>query len=151
MTIMFITICILILVYSILGMPVGSLVGRLKDAPWKELAVNAWDVIVTYSKKAGRSASRWVLTFYYTMEEGDLNTLEKALVYAGIIYIAAPGDLLPVRVLGWMGLIDDAAAIAWICERLNKSITPEIKRKVEETLDDWFGPEIVTELVADLR
>lgn len=147
---MFITICLLILIYSILGKPVESLVKKLKGVDWKRHACDAWDKIVIYSKKAGRSATRWALKFYYVMQDGDISTFEKALVYAGIIYIAVPEDLLPVRILGWIGLIDDAAVIAWICKRIGKSITPDIEKKVEETLDDWFGPEIVTEPVADL-
>lgn len=144
---MIITICLLILIYSVLGKPVGILIKKLKDVDWNGIAADAWDKIVIYSKKTGRSATRWALKFYYVMQDGDLSTFEKALVYAGIIYIAVPGDLLPVRILGWIGLIDDAAVIAWICKRIGKSITPDIEKKVEETLDNWFGPEIVTEPV----
>lgn len=147
---MIITICLLILIYSILGKPIENLLKKLKDVDWKRIATDAWDKIVIYSKKAGRSATRWALKFYYVLQNGDLSSFEKALIYAGIIYIAVPGDLLPVRILGWIGHIDDAAVIAWICKRIGKSITPDIEKKVEETLDDLFGPEIVTEPVVDL-
>ena len=93
------TLCLLILIYSILKRPVGWLVKKLEGVDWKGLAQDAWDKIVTYSKKAGRAGTRVVLKFYYAMQEGDLSNMEKVLVYAGIIYIAVPGDLLPRKIL----------------------------------------------------
>ena len=144
------TICLIILVYSILKRPVDGLVKKLEDIDWKSLASDAWGKIVTYSKKAGRAGTREVLKFYYAMLEGDLTPLEKALVYAGIIYIAVPGDRLPRRILGWIGVLDDVAVAAWIYKKIGDSITPAIELKVEETLDRWFGPEIVTEVIAEL-
>ncbi len=148
---MIITICLLILFYSFLKKPVGSFVHKLKDVNWKELASDAWGTIVKYSKRIGRAATRYALKFYYVMQDDKLSAFEKALVYAGIVYIAVPSDLLPERILGLLGLVDDAAVVAWIYKRIEKSITPEVERKVEDTLNDWFGPEIVTDSVADFR
>ena len=105
---MIITICLLILIYSILKRPVDGLLEKLEDVDWKTLAQDAWDKIVTYSKKLGRATTRQLLKFYYVMSEGILSTFEKALVYAGIIYIAVPSDLLPRKVLGLLGILDDA-------------------------------------------
>ena len=144
------TIVLLTLVYAILGKPVGRLVKRLEGVDWKQLARDAWDKIVLFSRRSGRTATRPLLRFYYVMQEGNLSTLEKVLVYAGIIYIAVPGDLLPRRILGWIGALDDIGVAAWIYKKIGDRITPAIVRKVEETLDGWFGPEVVTELVADL-
>ena len=146
---MFTTICFLILIYSILKRPVGWLIKKLEGVDWKGLAQDAWDKIVLYSKKAGRASTRVVLKFYYAMQDGELSTVEKALVYAGIIYIAVPGDLLPRRILGLLGVLDDVAVAAWIYKKIGDNITPVIERKVEETLDNWFGPEIVTEVIVD--
>ncbi len=148
---MIITICLLILIYSILKCPVGGLVRKLEGVDWKNLVSDAWDKIVLYSKRIGRSATRSALTFYYVLQDGDLSTFVKALVYAGIIYIAVPGDLIPARILGWLGIIDDAGVAAWIYKRIRSSITQDIENKVEDTLNKWFGPEIVTGPVADLR
>ena len=111
---MIITICMLILVYVILGEPVGWLVDKLKSVDWNTLAQDAWDKIVTYSKKLGRATTRELLKFYYVMSEFNLSTFENALVYAGIIYIAVPGDLLPRKVLGLLGILDDAGVAAWL-------------------------------------
>ncbi len=144
------TICLLILAFSILKRPIGWLAKKLEAVDWKTLAQNIWDKIVLYSKKGGRVAARPVLKFYYAMQEGNLSAIEKALVYAAIIYIVVPRDFLPKSVLGWFGVIDDVGAAAFVYSKVKHNITPDIENKVEDTLNDWFGPEIVTELVASI-
>ena len=146
---MIITICMLILVYVILGEPVGWLVDKLKSVDWNTLALDAWDKIVTYSKKLGRATTRELLKFYYVMSEGNLSTFEKALVYAGIIYIAVPGDLLPRKVLGLLCILEDAGVAAWLYNKVGSKITPDIELKADMKLDEWFGPEIVTGVIFD--
>lgn len=148
---MLLTICILIVIYSILQKPVDGLVEKLKGVDWKKLSSDAWKRIVSAYKKIGRSASRYALLFYYTLSKGNLTTLDKAFLYAGIIYIAVPGDLLPRRILGLLGIVDDAAIIAWIYNKVKKNITSDIEAHVEETLSKWFGPEIVTDPIATLE
>lgn len=135
-----ITICLLILIFSILKRPVGRLNALVRDVDWKHLVQGVWNRIVAYSKRVGRAGSRIVLKFYYTMLEGDLTATQKAMVFAGIVYLVVPHDLLPRKVLGWFGVLDDVGVAAWILERVGKSITPQIECKVEETLDNWFGP-----------
>ena len=136
------TICLLILAFWFLGKPVSKLVGKLGDVDWKQLSLNAWDKILTFSKKAGRSATRYALYFYYVMTEGNLTTGEKALLYGGILYVIVPNDLLPRRIFSLIGVVDDAAVAAWVFNKIRNNITPEIDARVGETLDRWFGYEI---------
>ena len=82
---MIITICLLILIYSILRRPVGGLMEKLEGVDWRRVGADAWETIVKYSKKLGRATTRELLTFYYAMTEGKLSTFEKALVYAASI------------------------------------------------------------------
>ena len=131
-----------ILAYSILGKPVGWITKKLKDVDWKALAQDVWSRIIASSGKIGRSACRNVLLFYYTLTDGSLSTLEKALLYAGILYIVVPGDLLPRKILGLLGVMDDVAVAAWIYDKVKKNITPAIELKADMTLDKWFGPVI---------
>lgn len=147
---MFTTICLFTLVCIILGRPVGRLSKKLEGVDWKTIAQGLWDIIVLYSKKAGRSATRLVLRYYYAMTEGDLQTIDKVLIYAAIIYIAVPRDFLPKSVFGWLGVLDDAGAAAFVYAKVKNHITDEVERKVEDTLNKWFGPEIVTDRIADL-
>ena len=136
-------ICLIILVFAILGKPAGRLLDRLKGVDWKTFSDAAWRKIVAFSKTAGRSATRILLIFYYTLTGGNLSTLDKALLYGGIIYIAVPRDLLPRRIFGLLGLVDDAAVGAWVYSRIKKNLTDEVIRQADETLDKWFGPEKV--------
>ena len=145
------TIVLLVLVFAILGRPIGWLVKKLEGVDWKKLSQDAWDKILVYSKRVGRTSTRPVLRFYYAMTGSDLSTMEKALVYAAIVYIAVPRDFLPKSVFGWIGLIDDAGAAAFVYSKVRKNITPEIERLTEETLDKWFGHEIVTGYLVELN
>ena len=144
------TIVLLTLVFAILGKPAGWCVKKLEGVDWKILAQDAWGKIVAYSKKAGRSATRKVLRLYYAMTEGSLSTYDKALVLAAIIYIIVPRDFLPKSVFGWLGILDDAGAAAFVYAKVKKSITRIVAQKAEDTLNEWFGPEVVTGLIVDL-
>jgi uncharacterized membrane protein YkvA (DUF1232 family) len=136
------TICLLILIYSMLKKPVASLVAKIKDADWKRPVKNAWNKIADYSKRAGREATRIVLRFYYALTDGDLSPKDKALVYAGIIYIVVPHDLLPKKTLGLLGLVDDAAVIGWVWKKVSGCMTPAVEQKVNDTMNDWFGYDV---------
>ena len=139
------TICLLLLLYSMLKKPVDSLVAKVKDAQWERPIRTAWSKILEFSKKGGREATRIVLRFYYALTDGNLSSTEKALVYAGIIYIVVPHDLLPKRTLGLLGLVDDTAVAAWVYKKIQKNMTPAIEQKVQDTLNSWFGYDIKVE------
>lgn len=139
------TICLLLLLYSMLKKPVDALVAKVKDAKWERPVRTAWSKILEFSKKGGREATRIVLRFYYALTDGDLSATEKALVYAGIIYIVVPHDLLPKRTLGLLGLVDDTAVAAWVYKKIQKNMTPAIEQKVQDTLNSWFGYDIKVE------
>ena len=140
---MIITLCILVLVYKIIGKPVGRLLERLRNVDWKNQFLLIGEKIKTYALKAGRVATKPIITFYYVMQDSDTTTLDKALIYGAIAYIVIPADLLPRKALGLLGILDDAAVIAYVYKKISNKITAEITNKVEDTLDRWFGAEAV--------
>lgn len=140
---MIITLCILLLAYHLIGKPVGRLLERLRNVDWKTQISQLWDKLKTYALKAGRVATKPILTFYYVMHQTETSTLEKALIYGAIAYIIIPSDLLPRRTLSILGILDDAAVIAYVYKKIYGKITIEITNKVEDTLDRWFGAEAV--------
>lgn len=140
---MIITICILVLVYKIIGKPVGRLLERLRNVDWKTQFSQLWDKLKTYAITSGRVATKPILTFYYVMQDSETTTLDKALIYGAIAYIVIPADLLPRKVLGLLGILDDAAVIAYVYKKISNKITAEITNKVEDTLDSWFGAVVV--------
>ena len=140
---MIITLCILLLAYHLIGKPVGRLLDRLRNVDWKTQFALLWDKLKTYALKAGRVATKPILTFYYVMQDSETTTLDKALIYGAIAYIVIPADLLPRKVLGLLGILDDAAVIAYVYKKISNKITAEITNLVENTLDHWFGAEVI--------
>ena len=143
---MIITLCILVLVYLMMGKPVDGLLEQLKSTDWKSQFAQLWDKIKTFALRAGRVATKPILTFYYVMHQTETTTLEKALIYGAIAYIVIPSDLLPRRALSILGILDDAAVIAYAYNKVSNKITAEITNKVNDTLDQWFGAEIIEEI-----
>ncbi len=133
----------MILVYLIMGKDVKHLVEKLKNVDWNGKVNEIKDTLKPYALRAGRTAARPLLQFYYVMKSPETTTMEKALIYAAIIYTVSPIDLIPSSVYKFLGILDDGAAILYVYKKIQSKITPAIKLKVEETLDEWFG-EIVT-------
>jgi len=140
---MFIILCITLLVYTVLGRPTKQLIEKLHDINWSEKWSQLSSTIRTYGEKAGRIALKPLLLFFYAMQSDELSTLDRCLIYGGIAYIILPSDLMPTRVLGWLGILDDAAIMAFIYKKLDGKITEEVQNHAQATLDDWFGAEVV--------
>lgn len=136
---MFITICLLILAYSLVGKPVGTLIKKLGDVDWKKKASNAFDWIKKAAKKIGRKMTETLLVFWYVMDNEETSTLDKVLIFAFIAYVMIPYDFLPSVFYSWLGILDDGAAMVFIYKLVGKNVSDEIKEKVADTLDDWFG------------
>ena len=135
------TICILILAYTIMGKEIGTLLERVKKTDWR-VKINALiDMLRPWALKAGRATTRPLLQFYYVMDDDSTSTLDRVLIYAAIIYTIVPMDIVPRVVYKSLGIMDDGIAILYVYKKIKDRITPEIKAKVEETLDKWFGVE----------
>ena len=148
---MFAFICISLLFLAVFDKPVDKLLGRINDISWKDALEDSWDNIVHFSRSVGRDVTRTALLFYFTLKDGELTPSEKAILYAGIIYVVVPSDFLPRAVLGLLGIMDDVTVTAWICSRVQKHISPAIRQKTEETLLSWFGPEAGSATVLQAR
>ena len=133
------TICLLILIFSILGKPVEKLVKLLKNVNWSEKAQLAFSWIKKKAKDLGRKTTEGLLTFWYVMDDENTSTFDKILIFALIVYIAIPLDFFPTTFYGWLGILDDGVAFAFVYKIVGKDITDEIKEKVNVTLNEWFG------------
>ena len=135
------TICILILVYMILGKNVKPLLEQVKNVNWRGKMNALMDKLRPWALKAGRVAARPLLQFYYVMDDNRTSILDRVLIYAAIIYTILPIDLIPSAVYKFLGILDDGVAMLYVYRKIKDKITPEINLKVEETLQEWFGPE----------
>lgn len=135
------TICILILVYMILGKNVKPLLEQVKNVNWRSKMNALMDKLRPWALKAGRVAARPLLQFYYVMDDNRTSILDRVLIYAAIIYTILPIDLIPSAVYKFLGILDDGVAMLYVYRKIKDKITPEINLKVEGTLQEWFGPE----------
>ena len=79
----------------IVGKDVKPLVEKLKSVDWKSKADNVIGKIKEYAVKTGRVAVRPILQFYYVMSDAETTTMEKAMIYAAIIYTVSPISIAP--------------------------------------------------------
>lgn len=92
-----------------------------------------------YALKAGRMAAKPLLQFYYVMTDSGTSTMDKALIYAAIIYTVSPVSLIPASVHRILGVMDEGVAVLYVYKKIKGKITPQIQEKVDSTLDEWFG------------
>ena len=135
------TICILILIGLYFRKPIGDLVEKLKNVDWAQKFAALWQYMLPYAKKAGRTATKPILRFYYVVTDSETTILEKAMIYGCIAYVVLPFSLIPRAIYHFLGIMDEAAAVLFVYSKIKDKITPEIETKVESTLDSWFGAE----------
>ena len=138
---MLITISLLILAYLIMGKDIKPLLERVKNIDWRGKINALMDKLRPWALKAGRVATRPLLQFYYVMDDDNTSTLDRVLIYAAIIYTILPMDFIPSVVYKFLGILDDGVAMLFVYKKIKDKITPEISRKVENTLNEWFGVE----------
>ena len=138
---MLITLCLIILGYMIVGKDVKPLVEKLKSVDWKSKADNVISKIKEYAVKTGRVAVRPMLQFYYVMSDAETTTMEKVMIYAAIIYTVSPISIIPSAVYHIFGILDEGAAILFVYNKIKDKITPSINLKVDDIIEEWFGPD----------
>lgn len=136
---MLIAISILVLIYLISGKDVKPLIEKVKSIDLKKKIKSLIEKLRPWALKVGRVAARPIMQFYYVMDDSKTSTLDKVMIYGAIVYIIIPHDLLPRSVFKLIGVLDDGAAALYVYRRIKDRITPEIRLRVEERLDEWFG------------
>ena len=136
---MLIAISILVLIYLVSGKDVKPLIEKVKSIDLKKKIKSLIEKLRPWALKVGRAAARPIMQFYYVMDDPKTSTLDKVMIYGAIVYIIIPHDLLPRSVFKLIGVLDDGAAALYVYRRIKGRITPEIRLRVEERLDEWFG------------
>lgn len=88
-----------------------------------------WSVLGKVGKKVAKPA----LTLFYVLKADSTPARIRSLIIGALGYLILPIDLIPdfIPVAGWT---DDLAALAAVIKMVSDYITPEIERKVDETL-----------------
>ena len=131
----------MILAYWVMGKDVSGLLEKVKNVDWRGKMNELWEKLRPWALKTGRVAARPLLQFYYVMEDENTSTLDRVLIYAAIVYMILPLDLVPRTVYKLLGVLDDGVAMLYVYKKIKSKITPTINLKVEETLMEWFGVE----------
>lgn len=108
-----------------------------------------WDRLSTFARKAGRTTTRPMLLLYYVMKSKDTPKADKLLIFSALSYIVFPIDILDAKRLPIIGWFDEIASISVAYQKVQKHITPEMERKVDEILDRWFPEYTPYELIKE--
>ena len=121
---------------------IDSVIESIKNLELPDVLRDFIGKIASGAKQLGRTVTSQLLCLYYVLKEGELSGSEKAWIYAALVYVLVPGDLIPRRVFNILGITDDALALGFVIAKVKDKITPQIEQKVAMQLDKWFGYEI---------
>lgn len=74
---MLIAICITILVYSIMGKDIHSLLEEVKGVDWKGKMSDVMESLKPYALRVGRTAARPLLQFWFVMGDERMRRLTR--------------------------------------------------------------------------
>lgn len=97
-----------------------------------------WEKIKTYSKDAGVKVVYAVLLLFYTMQDKSVGIKTKLGIAAALGYFIFPTDAI-FDLTPLIGYSDDLGVLLFALAQISTHITPEIKQKARDKLNDWFG------------
>lgn len=118
---------------------IDSIIERIKNLELPDVLKDLFGKIASVARQLGRFATGQLLRLYYVLKEGELSGSEKAWIYAALVYVLVPGDLIPRRLFHILGVTDDALALGYVNAKVKDKITPQIEQKAAMKLDKWFG------------
>lgn len=96
-----------------------------------------WSKLNKVASNLGRKTCYYVLVLHYVLKSPDVSIGNKAIIMGALGYLILPIDLIP-DLVPVLGLTDDAAAIKLAYDTVKASVTPEIEKKVNDKLSQWF-------------
>lgn len=121
---------------------IDFIIEKIKNLDLPDVLRDLFGRIAVVAKQLGRVVTGQLLNLYYVLKEGELSSSEKAWIYAALVYVLVPGDLIPRRLFYILGITDDALALGYVIAKVKDKITPQIEQKVAIQLDKLFGYEI---------
>ena len=120
--------------------PITEVARFFKNIDYDKIISNAGlglDYIKKQTVKGSKETTRMMLELYFVMMDEKTSKAKKIMIGAALAYQFLPNDFLPKEDYGILGYLDNAAALYYAYKRTKKSVTPEIARKVDETLANW--------------
>lgn len=105
-----------------------------------------WEKIGKFSKDAGEKVIYAVLLLYYAMGDKNVSIKNKIMIAASLGYFILPTDAIfdftPI-----IGYSDDLGVLLFALTQIASSITPEVKEKARNKMNEWFSRLNETELL----
>ncbi|MBR1467906.1 MAG: DUF1232 domain-containing protein [Bacteroidaceae bacterium] len=120
--------------------PITELSRFFKNIDYDRLINNAGltlDFIKRQAMTGSNETARIMLELYYVMVSENTSKFNKLIIGSALAYQFLPNDFLSKEDYGVLGYLDNATALYMAYKRIKKNITPEIRKKVDETLDNW--------------
>ena len=120
--------------------PITELAKFFKNIDYDKIINNAGLGLEYIKKQAvtgSKETTRMMLELYYVMMSEQTNKFNKIIIGSALAYQFLPNDFLPKEDYGVLGVLDNATALYLAYKRIKKSVTPEIKQKVDDTLAEW--------------
>lgn len=120
--------------------PIVEITKFLKNIDYDRLINNAGLGLEYIKKQAvigSKETTRMMLELYYVMMSENTSKFNKLIIGSALAYQLLPNDFLPKDDYGVLGYLDNATALYLAYKRVKKSVTPEIKQKVDDTLANW--------------
>lgn len=100
-----------------------------------------------FARKAGQQVIYAVLLLFYVMKDPGVAMKSKLTIAAALGYFIVPTDaifdLAPI-----LGFTDDLGVLIYALVRVSSTITPAIKTRAREKLQEWFKTPDEKELLA---
>ena len=120
--------------------PITEVARFFKNIDYDKILNNAescLDYIKKQAAKGSKETTRMMLELYFVMMNDSTPKFSKLIIGAALAYQLLPNDFLSKEDYGALGYLDNAAALYLAYKRMKKSVTPEIKQKVDDTLAEW--------------
>lgn len=120
--------------------PIEEFARFFRNIDYDKLINNAGQGLGYIKKQAAKGSietTRMMLELYFVMMNDNTSKLNKLIIGAALAYQFLPNDFFPKEDYGALGYLDNATALYLAYKRIKKSVTPEIKQKVDDTLAEW--------------
>ncbi len=101
-----------------------------KESLWEKLKSNA--------KKAGVKVVYASLILFYAMESKNVGLKTKVSIAAALGYFILPTDAI-FDLTPLIGYSDDLGVLLFVLSQVASSITPEVKEKARQKVEEWFS------------
>ena len=96
-----------------------------------------WRKVRAVARFAGRDVTERALLLYYAVQNPELPSWARKVVYGALGYFILPTDAIPDLIPG-VGFADDLGALAAAAALVVIHITPEVKARAAAKLAEWF-------------